>query len=272
MLSQALGSDKVVVRASVEVETGQLKQKDEIYDPDKTAVVSERRIKEEEKTKQKNEIGPPGTSTNVPPIMDIGQDRYVVEKNKEDRTTNYDVSKSIIDKSQPIFKIKKISVGVLIDGKYEEVKDKNGNISYKFIPRSSEEIKQYEELVKSAIGFDPQRGDKVTVVSIPFERKPEVVFEQKTDTKKIAILAVAGILFLTLLIIGIAILLRSRKKPEEYTSPYGIAPETLATMAAVREKEIEVGIEKESEYIQLLKIAEENPQLISNLIKSWLKE
>ena len=271
MLSKALGSDKVVVRATVEVETGQLQQKDELYDPDKVAVVSERRIKEELKTKQKSEIGPPGTSTNVPPIMDTGQDRYLVEKKKEDRTRNYDVSKSIINKSQPIFKIKKVSVGVLIDGKYQEIKDKNGNVSYKFIPRSKEELKQYEELIKSAIGFDPKRGDKVTIVSVPFEKKPEVAVKEKTDIRKIILLSVIGILFLTLLLITLALILKARKKPETAVG-YGIPPETLQGMATVREAEIEVGIEKEPEYIQLLKILEENPQIVANLVKTWIKE
>ncbi len=271
MLSKALGSDKVVVRATVEVETGQLKQKDELYDPDRVAIVSERRIKEELKTKKKSDIGPPGTSTNVPPIMDTDQDKYVIEKKKEDRTRNYDVSKSIVDKTQPIFKIKKVSVGVLIDGKYQEIKDKDGNVTYKFIPRSQEELKQYEELIKSAVGFDPKRGDKVTIVSVPFEKKPETAVEEKMDIRKIIALSIIGILFLTLLMITVALILKAKKKPEVSVG-YGMPSEALATMAAVKEQEAEVGIEKEPEYIQLLKIAEENPQLLANLIKSWMKE
>jgi len=277
MLSKALGSGKVVVRATVDVETGHMKQKDEIYDPDKTAIVSERRIKEEEKAKTKNQFGPPGTSTNVPPIMDLGQDKYILEKKKEDRTRNYDVSKSIIDKTQPILKIKKISVGVLIDGKYEKIKDKNGNITYKFIPRSKEELKQYEELIKSAIGYDPKRGDKVTVISVPFENKPQetIATTQQLSKKDIILIAVIGVLGLAILLVLIALILKSKKKEKTVTAEgtYGLPPETLAAMAAAKEQEsTEVGIEKEPEYIQFMKIVEENPEIIANLIKAWLKE
>ncbi|RMA97487.1 flagellar basal-body MS-ring/collar protein FliF [Hydrogenothermus marinus] len=280
MLSHALGYGKVVVRATVELETGNLKQKDEIYDPDKTAVVSERRIKEEKKVKEKKDYGPPGTSTNVPPIMDLGENNNILESKKEDRTRNYDVSKSIIAKTQPIFKIKKISVGVLIDGKYQEVKDKNGNITYKFIPRSPEEIKQYEELVKSAIGYDPKRGDKVTVVSVPFEMKPQATIAESKplSLKEIIIIASLAIVILTLLLLILAIFLKSKKAktPAPSLGAEGIGyggpqAEALAAVSAAKEME-EINIDKDPDYIKLLKIADENPEIIATLIRSWLKE
>ena len=91
------------------------------------------------------------------------------------------------------------------------------------------------------------------------------------DIRKIIALSIIGILFLTLLMITVALILKAKKKPEVSVG-YGMPSEALATMAAVKEQEAEVGIEKEPEYIQLLKIAEENPQLLANLIKSWMKE
>ncbi|HIQ25411.1 MAG TPA: flagellar M-ring protein FliF [Persephonella sp.] len=280
MLAKALGPEKVIVRATVEIETGKLKQQDEIYDPDKTAVVSERRIKEEIKTKKKNEIGPPGTSTNVPPIMDLEQDKYVIEKKKDDKTKNYDVSKSIIQKSQPIFKIKKISVGVLIDGKYEKIKDKDGNEKYQFKPRPPEEIKQYEELIKSAIGYDPKRGDKVTVVSVPFETKVEKLVKEsekkaKMTTKNIILLAATMLIGLSLLIVIIAIVLKSkRQKRLELQEGYGgLSPDILSSMASAKEREeTTISIEKEPAYIKIMKLADENPQILAMLISQWLKE
>ena len=280
MLAKALGPEKVIVRASVEIETGKLKQQDEIYDPDKTAVVSERRIKEEIKTKKKNEIGPPGTSTNVPPIMDLDQDKYVIEKKKDDRTKNYEVSKSIVQKSQPIFRIKKISVGVLIDGKYEKVKDKDGNETFKFSPRPPEELKQYEELIKSAIGYDPKRGDTVKVVSVPFETKvekltAEVEAKQKMATKNLILLAATMLIGLSLLIVIIAIVIKSKKQKQlELQEGYGaLSPDVLSSMASTREKEVETAnIEKEPSYIKIMKIADENPQILAMLISQWLKE
>ena len=69
MLSKAVGPGRVIVRASVDVETGKLNQRDEIYNPDQVAVVSERRIKEEVRTTKKEEAGPPGASVNVPPVI-----------------------------------------------------------------------------------------------------------------------------------------------------------------------------------------------------------
>jgi flagellar M-ring protein FliF len=48
LLSRALGGSKVVVSASVEIETGKLERHKEVYDPDLTAVVSQRKIQEKE--------------------------------------------------------------------------------------------------------------------------------------------------------------------------------------------------------------------------------
>ncbi len=71
MLARALGPNKVVVKATVELETGKKLQQDEIYDPDKTAVVSERKIQEKEISYKEQQAGVPGTTTNVPPVLDL---------------------------------------------------------------------------------------------------------------------------------------------------------------------------------------------------------
>ncbi|MEJ5173276.1 MAG: flagellar basal-body MS-ring/collar protein FliF, partial [Hydrogenothermaceae bacterium] len=123
MLAKVVGPERVVVKASVELETGKVNQKDEIYDPDKVAVVSERKIKESETESPQTVNAPPGTPTNVPPVMNVPVfGGGTKQREKSDITTNYDVSKSMIETQKPLFVIRKISVGVMIDGKYREVK------------------------------------------------------------------------------------------------------------------------------------------------------
>jgi len=123
LLSKALGGSKVVVSASVEVETGKLEKRKEVYDPDSTAVVSQRKIQEKETGTKKEPQGAPGTPTNVPPVISNQTPIQVVKREKKDITTNYDVSKTIESTVAPIFKVKRITVGVLVDGKYQEVKE-----------------------------------------------------------------------------------------------------------------------------------------------------
>ncbi len=273
MLAKALGSDKVVVRASVELEIGKVQQKDEIVDPDKVAVVSERKIQEKIQETETPAVTPPGTPTNVPPVMQGTQTVVTRNNSKKDQTKNYEVTKSYIDTKKNVFKIKRLSVGVLIDGKYEKQVDEEGNVSYKFIPRSPEEIKTYESLIKSAIGYDPKRGDQITVVSVPFEVKPEKRKEEQPVQNYILIGGIA-VLVLLILMVAVFMVLRTlkKKKKEEITLPPGVTPEMAAGVYAMHEKGEEFKLEKEPAFQKLIEIAEESPELIADLVSKWLKE
>ena len=61
-------------------------------------------------------------------------------------------------------RIKRLSVAVLVDGRYEKAAD--GNLSYS--PRPQEELDQIAALVRSAVGFDKERGDQVHVTNLRF--------------------------------------------------------------------------------------------------------
>jgi flagellar M-ring protein FliF len=73
--------------------------------------------------------------------------------------------------------IRRLSVAVLVDGTYGTAAD--GTHEYR--PRSSEGLEQLTGLVRSAVGFEAQRGDKVDVISmrfadaeLPEEAQPEL--------------------------------------------------------------------------------------------------
>ncbi|WP_456383948.1 flagellar basal-body MS-ring/collar protein FliF [Persephonella sp.] len=275
MLAKALGSDKVVVRASVELEIAKVKQKDEIVDPDKVAVVSERKIQERLQERETPAVTPPGTATNVPPVLQGGQTVVTRDKTKKDQTKNYEVTKSYISTDKNVFKIKRLSVGVLIDGKYEKETDENGNVKYKFIPRSPEEIKTYESLIKSAIGYNPERGDQITVVSVPFETKAQELEGEKPQPVNWILVAGIGFLVLIILLIAgfMALKIIKGKKKEEISLPPGVSPEMAAGVYALHEKEMEeFRLEKEPAFQRLVEIAEESPELLADLISKWLKE
>ncbi|RKQ63251.1 flagellar M-ring protein FliF [Thermovibrio guaymasensis] len=273
LLSRALGSSKVVVSASVEIETGKLERKREIYDPDMTAVVSQRKIQEKETSVKRKPQGPAGTPTNVPPVINTQTQGETLKREKKDVTTNYDVSKTVESTVAPIFKIKRITVGVLVDGKYEEIKEKDGTIKYKFVPRSPQEIKTYEEIVKSAIGYDPKRGDKVTVASIPFE---SALFAKKEKEKEFPWYYLLAAALVLLGISGVVVFKilkgREEKVPSEIQQ---VSPELIEQMREKVTQEEgfrEVRIENDPIYLKIVEIAKDYPDLIVNVISKWLKE
>ncbi|MEO2068756.1 MAG: flagellar basal-body MS-ring/collar protein FliF [Desulfurobacteriaceae bacterium] len=278
MLSQVLGSGKVVVRATVEIETGRIEKRQELYDPDMTAVVSQRKVQEKEIGTVEKPQGAPGTTTNVPPVLDIGGNgKEVMKKEKKDVTTNYNVSKTLQTVVSPIFRIKRISVGVLVDGKYQKEKDKDGNEIIKFVPRSQEEIKTYENIVKSVIGFDPKRGDTVTVASVPFEAR-ELVGKGREETQfpwyyllaaGLGAAAVFGLVALKLL--------KGRKEEAEVGSIEqgeltGALAAEMKARAEHRKELDEIDIESDPTYIKIVEIAKDYPELITNVISKWMKE
>ncbi len=277
MLARALGPQKVVVRASVDVETAQVNKEDEIYDPDRVAVVSERKIQEKSKGVDNQAAGAPGTTTNVPATINNGNQNILLEKSKKDITTNYDVTKSLIRTKQNIFKIKRLSVGVLIDGKYIR-KEVNGTVKVEFVPRSEAEIKAYEQLIKTAVGFDEARGDKVTVISVPFETVGEEKSLTSTEDRKkeylLFGLAGAG----ALAVLG-GLLFYSRRKAkkkeqelEEKLAKLNQAQEAAQVAAGLQPEGEVFSLEKEPVYRKVLEIAEENPEIVAEMLRRWIKE
>jgi len=159
------GKDKVVAKVNVDLDFSEVKSKSTIYSPDN--VVRSEQIIEESKTGSKPPQvgGVPGAVSNIGPVQGIKNKNIVEKYNKSETTTNYEISTTIKDIKEPMGKIKRITAAVVVDGHYE--KDKKGKV--KFIPLTQIEIANIENLVKNTIGFDPKRGDSVSVTSFQFK-------------------------------------------------------------------------------------------------------
>ena len=122
---------------------------------------------------------------------------------KTDATTNYEISKTVENHVQEPGKLNKLSVAVLVDGTYTD--DKDGKQTY--APRSDEERKQIETLVKSAMGFDVKRGDQVEIVNMRFSAASEETGQSwmewlKSDMHSIIqTLVLGGVLILVILLV-----------------------------------------------------------------------
>ena len=105
------------------------------------------------------------------------EDQNLSQTEKEDSNVNYEVSKSVRKIVEPFGDVKRISLAVLVDGKYERVKAKKGE-ELKYIPRSQQELDNIKNLVLRAAGFNEERGDKIDVINMPFE--VETIPEEKS--------------------------------------------------------------------------------------------
>ena len=122
--------------------------------------------------------GVPGTLSNEPP--EFGEVAEAEPTQDQERTTsisstrNFEVDRTISHTQEPVGRVQRISVSVVVDNN-TEVNAETGETSE--VPWTEEDLAELENAVKSAVGFSAERGDAVTVVNRGFYRAPEPVVE-----------------------------------------------------------------------------------------------
>ncbi len=101
-----------------------------------------------------------GVKGAVEPVGAPGGAGHVLSSNI---TRNYEIDRTLDYSRQPPGQIRRLSVAVLIG--YRPVKGANGKVTE--VPLSAQELARVTQLVKDAVGFDPARGDSVSVVNEP---------------------------------------------------------------------------------------------------------
>src|SRR5215510_5788783 len=172
LLEPAVGKGKVRARVSVTLDFQQLERTEERFDADNPAIRSQQRVKEEGTGVGFWAMGTPGVRTNVPEGVPPGVPPGAGDKNTSSRQTemvNNELSKTITRVVAPTGEIKKLSVAVLVDGTYQV----GAKGERQYVPRSAEELAKYREIVKSAVGFNESRGDRVDVADAHFDTQDD---------------------------------------------------------------------------------------------------
>ncbi|WP_456433507.1 flagellar basal-body MS-ring/collar protein FliF [Thermosulfuriphilus sp.] len=174
MLAEVLGPGRAIARVAVDLDFDKEVFSEEAFDPDAAAIRSEQ-LTNELKT-AKEEGGVPGVKGALDKKIEgnLGAASQGIQYQKSTAIKNYEISRVSRHREATPGRIKRLSVAVLIDGTYQEVtaEDGKGKIK-KYVPRSPEEMAQFEKIVKGAIGYDPDRGDRVEVVNVPFSMEEE---------------------------------------------------------------------------------------------------
>lgn len=167
LLEQSVGIGKVKAEVHADIDFNRTVKNSEKYDPEGQVARSIQTVKEDESATEKSGDGNVSVSNNLPAAQAGGaQGGNANNSNKKriEETTNFEISKEVTNSVKEAGVIKRLSVAVLVDGIYTP--DKDGNPQY--APRSEEELKKLEQLVRSAIGYDATRGDDVKVINMAF--------------------------------------------------------------------------------------------------------
>ena len=207
--------------------------------------------------------------------------------NRTEETVNYEISKTIKQHIKETGTIKKISVAVLVDGVYEVGDD--GKEAYKERPQA--ELDKLTQLVQTAIGFDTERGDKVSVVNMPFERQAVEELEESssfldklnlTRAIELSVIAIVGLLVMLMVVRPMMLrMIESAGSNENLLESSAAAgaeaggaaqlagPDGATVADSVPEQEEEVYREV-SPIVKVAEIVDKNPDEVVALIRNWM--
>lgn len=210
-----VGPGKARVNVTADLDLNQVTVRQETFDPDGQVVRSESSTDEKSSENQPDSTGAVSAAANIPgPGAGTTTGSNSSNTGRNESTTNYEISKTTRTEVQEPGQVKRLSVAVAVDGLTAPGKDgKPGP----YTPRSAQDMAQIEQLVRTAVGFNPQRGDQVSVVNVRFPNdatsegvsaaNPLAGFD-KNDIMRVAELGVLAVVALLMMLFIVRPLLK----------------------------------------------------------------
>ncbi|CAA9262725.1 MAG: Flagellar M-ring protein FliF [uncultured Acetobacteraceae bacterium] len=205
LLERTLGPGRVRAEATVEMDFDRVQTTEERFDPENQVARSQQSVNEQNRGAE-----PPPTTVagNLPGNNEQQSGGGGSQENRQEETTNYEIGRSTRNTVREHPVVRRLSVAVLVDGVAEA---KPGEAAPAWRERTPEELARIASLVRSAVGFDDRRGDRVEVVSMRFVAEPAATAEavgplglpplspallaRLAESGLLALVALAGILF-----------------------------------------------------------------------------
>lgn len=164
LLEARVGHGNAVVEISIETATETESIHERLFDPSSRVAISV--DTEERSTNSRGANGGAVTVASNLPDGDTAEGSESSNENSETRErVNYEVSETLRDITREPGSVRRITVAVLVNGVAQQAEDGSLQMS----PRDETELGVLRELVESAIGYDSERGDVVTLRSMTFE-------------------------------------------------------------------------------------------------------
>jgi flagellar M-ring protein FliF len=157
LLEPVVGRNHAVVRASVELDWSQVEQRLEIFSPG-NAQPQPRSIQDKRESftgsgaEGAGAIGVPGTQANIPTYQVAPGGAQNSTYQSSNVVTNNELSSDRQQITRPPGDVKRLGIAVMVD---------------QSVPAAQVDV--ITQVVSAAAGIQPQRGDQVSVVSLPFD-------------------------------------------------------------------------------------------------------
>ena len=169
LLEPVVGLGRVRATARVDLDFDKVRTNEEKFDP-QGQVERETKVLEEHETKHdQGASGVPGTASNVAPANAGATGSSSADvKDKKETDTHFEISKTVSSTEKAPGTVRRMSIAVIVDHASHWEKDAKGEPVEKLLARTPEELKKIRDQVSSAVGFQPKRGDELTVENLPF--------------------------------------------------------------------------------------------------------
>lgn len=319
ILDPLLGQDNFKVQVAADIDFSQSEQTAESYRPNNTPESTSVRSRQNNESASVNQSagGIPGALTNQPPVpatapltqpstgaapgqpAKAGETQGRIDaagitsslnaagqpiNTSKNATINYEVDKTIRHTRQGMGDIRRLSAAVVVNHRKEV--DKNGQPVSKPIPEA--EMKQLNELVREAMGFNKERGDTISVANAPFTvvdksitelpiwKDPENISYARDLLKYLLITAIVAFLYLKVIQPSLKTMFPPHKDAEH---PQGTAEGGAGIFGgggttgaeAGEEGPAQVHIDSYAAKVQKARdIADQDPKAVANIIKDWM--
>jgi flagellar M-ring protein FliF len=263
MLNRVVGEGKGLVKVSLDLDLSTKTIQTEEFDKS-----AESGLPKSQKTKEENYSsggggaeGVPGTGSNIPDYATVTTGEGGGTYTRKESETIYDNNHTITEMTEPPGKITQMSIAVLIDQSVDL-----GNVS------------ALREAIAEAAGLDEERGDSITVQTVPFsdsfqkEVEAKIAKEQKSERLWKIIktsLLLLGAVFVTLLLLRKLKSIRKRLEsmPELRSGEMNALEEAAAGARALMERQ-----SKTPMLSSLEMLAAQKPDEMARLLKALLHE
>ena len=318
ILKPMLGAGNFKVQVAADIDFSQSEQTAESYRPNSTPETTSIRSQQNNETANINQVigGVPGALTNQPPVPATapltqpatgttaapgkpakpGELQGKLESagitaplnpvgqpisTSKNATINYEVDKTIRYTKQAMGNIRRLSAAMVIN--HRQVTGKDGQPTSKPIPDA--EMKQINELVREAMGFNKERGDTISVANAPFTavdksesempvwKDPENISYAKDIAKYLIIAAIIAFLYFKIIQPSLKTMFEPPVKSEKEIAEEGGLFGGAGGLPDGGEEEgaTEVRIDHYAVKVQKARdAAEADPKAVANIIKDWM--
>ncbi len=164
MLERVLGPGRVRAEVALEMDFDRVETREERFDPENQVARSTQSSNESSRSQENGAVG---VGNNLPGAEAGGAGGN--QESRQEETTNFEIGRTVRNVLREHPTTRRLTVAVLVDGVTE--RNAEGAVSQR--ERTPEELARIGALVRNAVGFSEQRGDRVEVVSMRFAEPEE---------------------------------------------------------------------------------------------------